>query len=357
MYSIDLSYSIVPSEAAQTGFGNPLIRELEAIESEKSLKMAAQKLGVSYRYFWGQIEFWEEKFGQKLVIREQGRPAQLSPLGTKLLWAEKSVMARYSVQIEKLRTELASAVAAACDPNADIITVAGCYDPWLSKLPAALFSDGIIADLKFSTSREGLVSLHAGEADMAGFNFPRGSGPDSTAAGTFAQLIDPASVGLCRFASRTQGLAVAAGNPLGIEQLSDVIDRSLRYAGRPVGTGTHVLLRDLLGREGLPGDLLDGTKIVETSHRGVALAVASGRADAGLCVADAAQAARIDFVPLAVEDYYLAWRLDRVPASLPRLLKHLRTAQWQMTASAFAGMSGEDCGACVDQKQAFGWWS
>ena len=356
MYSINLSYDIVPAENAQSGFGNPLIRELAAIESEKSLQKAAKKLGVSYRYFWGQIEYWEEKFGQKLVIREQGRPAKLSPLGTKLLWAERSVMARYSVSIEKLRTELGYAVAAACDPNADIVTVAGCFDPWLSRLPPAVFADGIILDLQFSTSREGLVSLAEGKADVAGFNFPRGSGAESTAAKTFAPLLTPANIGMCRFAARTQGLAVAPGNPCNIQSLSDVVCRGLCYAGRAQGTGTHVLLRDLLEKEGLSGESLDNASVIESSHRGVALAVASGRADAGLCVADAAHTAGADFVPLAVEDYYLAWRLDRVPASLNRLLKHLKSDKWRMSGSAFAGFVTDRCGEVVNQKRELGWW-
>lgn len=80
-----------------------LIRQLAAIECGEGLQQAARSLGVSYRYFWGEIEAWEAKFGQKLVIREQGRRARLSPLGAKLLWAERTVMANHAVQIEKMQ--------------------------------------------------------------------------------------------------------------------------------------------------------------------------------------------------------------------------------------------------------------
>ena len=191
-----------------------MIRDLAAIESEKSLQKAAQKTGVSYRYFWGQIEAWEKTVGQKLVVREKGRPAKLSPLGEKLLWAEKSVIARYAVQMEKMRAELNSALAAACDPHADIIRAAGCFDSWLSTLPAHLSPQGVILDLQFSTSVEGLKSLSAGACDIAGFNFPRMSPEEtsaSSAAEAFAPLIDPARTSMCRFSSRMQGLAVAKG--------------------------------------------------------------------------------------------------------------------------------------------------
>jgi putative molybdopterin biosynthesis protein len=139
MYSVEFAYNIVPSDEAGQGLSNLLIRQLAAIESGKGLQQAARSLGVSYRYFWGQIEIWEERFGQKLVIREQGKRARLSPLGQKLLWAERTVMANYAVQMEKMRTELNAAFAAACNPDADIVTIAGCFDPWLATLPAFLF--------------------------------------------------------------------------------------------------------------------------------------------------------------------------------------------------------------------------
>ena len=124
MYSVEFAYNIVPSDEAGQGLSNLLIRQLAAIESGKGLQQAARSLGVSYRYFWGQIEIWEERFGQKLVIREQGKRARLSPLGQKLLWAERTVMANYAVQMEKMRTELNAAFAAACNPDADIVTIA-----------------------------------------------------------------------------------------------------------------------------------------------------------------------------------------------------------------------------------------
>ena len=144
MYSVEFAYNIVPSDEAGQGLSNLLIRQLAAIESGKGLQQAARSLGVSYRYFWGQIEIWEERFGQKLVIREQGKRARLSPLGQKLLWAERTVMANYAVQMEKMRTELNAAFAAACNPDADIVTIAGCFDPWLATLPAFLFPSHLI---------------------------------------------------------------------------------------------------------------------------------------------------------------------------------------------------------------------
>lgn len=355
MYSVEFAYKIVPSGEAEAGLGNPLIRQLAAIECGEGLQQAARSLGVSYRYFWGEIEAWEAKFGQKLVIREQGRRARLSPLGAKLLWAERTVMANHAVQIEKMRTELNAAFAAACDPEADIVRIAGCFDPWLATLPAVLYSSHLIADLQFSTSVAGLQALASHDCDLAGFNYPRGAARGSTAARTFAPLIDPERIALCRFASRTQGLAVANGNPLGITSLGDVAARGLRYAGRNAGTGTEVLLQDLCLEANVDPAGLRRTSS-EASHRAVALAVAAGRADAGLCVENAARQAGADFIPLTLEDYCLAWRRDAVPASLDKILSTLRSDEWRNSAGKFAGVSGASCGLDVDVRAELGWW-
>ena len=352
MFAVDLSYDIVPAEEATPGIRNALIRSLEAIESERSLQGAAKKLGLSYRYFWGRIEHWEGALGQKLVLREQGKPASLTPLGTKLLWAERTVAARYQIQLEKLRTELNSAIAAACDPDARIITVSGCFDPWLARLPEVLFKQGIIADLRFSTSLEGLKLLSEGGCDMTGFNFPRGSTANSAAAAMLAPFVKTGKIAMCRFASRTQGLAVAAGNPLHIYSIAEIVKKGLRYAGRPDGTGTTVLLKDLLAHAGFSQNVFKPSSI-EQSHRAVAVAVSSGRADAGLCVEDAAIGAGASFIPLSVEDYFLAWRHDRMPPMLDRWLQVLQSDDWKKTAENFAGVSSENCGERVDPDTLF----
>lgn len=361
MFSVQLSYDIVSSEESPAektdAYLHPLIRELAAIESEKSLQKAAKRIGVSYRYFWGQIEAWEKKFGQTLVIREQGRPAKLSALGEKLLWAERSVLARHAVELEKVRTELSSALAAASDPSADIITLAGCFDSWLSTLPTRLFPKGVILDLQFSTSVLGLKSLANGECSIAGFNFPRafeGDAGPSSASKTFAPLIDPGRSAMCRFASRMQGLAVAKGNPLEIHSMKDVAGKSLRYVGRGEGTGTTVLLTDLCRKEGVSREEIRQTTRA-ASHNEAATCVAAGQADAGLCVETAARSAGADFVPLAEEDYFLIWRKDAEPAPLEKLLGLLRSPQWRASAFAFPGVSAAHCGELMDPAS-LGWW-
>ena len=53
-----------------------------------------------------------------------------------------------------------------------------------------------------------------------------------------------------------------------------------------------------------PADIA-GYGVEETTHMGVAVAVASGAADVGLGVRSAARALGVDFVPVTTEDYDL----------------------------------------------------
>ncbi|MFU0842851.1 MAG: Transcriptional regulator, LysR family [Burkholderia sp.] len=356
MYRVELSYDLVSEGEPQPGIRNRLVTELEAIRQEQSLQKAAKKLGVSYRYLWGSVEDWEKKFGSRLIIREQGRPARLSPLGERLLWAEHTVKARHSIELAKIKSELTSAFAMAQDPDAAVLRFGGCFDPWIAQLPAALFPEGTVLMLDFTTSLKGLKDMAAGKCDIAGFNFPLGAGKSSAAAASFAGVLNPALHEACRFCLRSQGLAVAPGNPHGIASIGDVVAKNLRYAGRQPGSGTSVLLHDLLVKENLDPAALDSPALTEQSHRAVATAVASGKADAGLCVASAAKASGADFVPLASESYCLAWRKTIDKSLIGRLLGAISKDAWKGTASHIAGVDAWRCGEKLDLKT-LGWWN
>lgn len=324
---VELFYALGQGEGTQgtTTLQNDLIKLLSAIESEKSLNKAAEKLNTSYRYFWGCLLKWEETFGQTLVNRERGKPATLTALGRKLLWAERSVQAKHAVTIAKLVSELNATFSAASDPNAKIVSIAGCYDSFLSSLQDAAFQSGVIADFHFNTGCEGLRELGARECMVAGFNFPENSGRESEAYRMFRPLIDPETMEGCHVCRRSQGLVVAKGNPLGIQTFDDIVEKSLRYAGRSPDTGTYTLQESLL--KAMPctcsQEKLAAVSTIYPSHMAVATAVASGQADAGLCIAQAAQAAGASFIPLVWENYYLAWYKEEAKAVAP-LLEVLR---------------------------------
>jgi putative molybdopterin biosynthesis protein len=156
-----------------------------------------------------------------------------------------------------------------------------------------------------------------------------------------------------------QGLMVAPGNPLGLQSVQDVVRCRARFVNRPEGTGTRVLLGELLQAAGLHASALVGAdEHCEPSHAAVAAAVASGQADVGLGIESAARQQGLDFVPLLREDYHLvclARALDTPP--LQALLGVLRTAQWQQTLNALPGYSAHRSGEVLALNRLLPWWT
>ena len=151
----------------------------------------------------------------------------------------------------------------------------------------------------------GLVALRRGEAHLAG-----------------THLLDPQTgvynlsyvrrylpgqeVALVTLVGREQGWIVPPGNPKGLSSWADAARPDVRLVNRQRGAGTRVLLDYELGRLGIAPERVRGYEQEEYTHLGVAAAVASGTADAGLGIQAAARALRLDFVPLAHEPYELA---------------------------------------------------
>ena len=125
-------------------------------------------------------------------------------------------------------------------------------------------------------------------------------------------MLKPGRHKLIGFASRSQGLIVAAGNPLGIRSLGDLARPALRFVNRGRGTGTRVVLEDLLATAGVASASIPGYDRIEPSHRAVAQSVASGSADAAFGIEAVARARGLDFIELAQESYFLATRVENL---------------------------------------------
>jgi putative molybdopterin biosynthesis protein len=112
-------------------------------------------------------------------------------------------------------------------------------------------------------------------------------------------------VRLVNLVMREQGFIVPKGNPNQIRSVTDLKDRQLRFINRQAGSGTRILFDYKLADAGLtPADII-GYDNDEYTHMSVAVAVLSGRADAGLGIMAAARALDLDFVPIVTESYDL----------------------------------------------------
>lgn len=215
--------------------------------------------------------------------------------------------------------------------------LAGSDDPALDVL--LRHAGGPIARIGTHGSFQGLVALWRGEADGATIHVRHRSGSYNE---PFARALlrDRGGAALIHLWRREQGLLVPAGNPRGIAGPPDL--RGLRLAQRGPGTGTRVLLDRLLSDAGIDPDAVAGPGAA--SHLEVALAVASGLADAGLGIRSAARALDLEFVVVAWEPYELALSVDALGAAAP-LVTALRDPA---VRERIRGLGGYDLAAAGD---------
>ncbi len=358
MQHIELSYAIAPRRSGRAQIGNPLIELLQAVRDQGSISGAARAIGLSYRHVWGELKRWEQVLDRPLLVWGKGQPSRLSEFGDKLLWAERQAQARLAPQIETLHADLGRAFALAFDDGAHVLSLHASHDDALAALRVhAGATARLHLDIHFTGSVDAISALNQGRCTMAGFHTLERPPVGSLAQRTYKPLFKPGLHKLIGFARRRQGLIVAAGNPLGLHSLSDVADQRARYVNRPIGTGTRVLLDELLAQDALAPDTLGGYTRCEPSHAAVAQVVASGQADAGLGLESTARHAGLGFVPLLLERYHLAClrsALDQPATQV--LLELLRSSPWQHELGTLVGYETADSGEVQSLNALLPWW-
>lgn len=109
---------------------------------------------------------------------------------------------------------------------------------------------------------------------------------------------------LIKGVKRIQGLMVQKGNPLKINNISDL--KNCRYINRQRGAGTRILFDYLLKRSDIEPEQISGYTKEAATHLAVAAHIASGTADAGMGIYSAAKAMNLDFIKIGEEDYDFA---------------------------------------------------
>jgi len=343
---------------------NPLIDLLQAVSSQGSISAGARALGLSYRHVWGELKRWENELGNELVVWEKGQSARLTEFGAKLMWAERQAQARLAPQIEALRAELERTYAQAFDDSVHVVTLYASHDEALSTLREYALQQAhaqtqgqLHLDIRFTGSVDAIRALNEGRCVMAGFHTLLDSGARTLTERTYKPLLRPGLHKIIGFAQRTQGLMVARGNPLGLHSLQDVAARQARFANRALGTGTRVVLDELLTRAAVPASSIKGYEHTEPSHAAVANAVAAAQFDVGLGIAAAALGAGLDFVPLAQERYHLVCLKSALtqPGTLA-LLQLLRMPEWQSTMQSIPGYKAVQSGEVLAMRRVLPWW-
>jgi putative molybdopterin biosynthesis protein len=214
--------------------------------------------------------------------------------------------------------------------------VGGSHDPLLqwalseSRVGLAILPEG---------SEQGYRRFLAGEVLAAAIHFHDLDDPRQDANVEIVTkeptLYDAVLIG---FASREQGLLVAAGNPLGLTGIADAVANSARVAFRPDGAGAQQLLLGLLKRDRI--EVSDVSRaLVAPTGPDIAQAIRSGHADCGIATRSVATAAGVEFVPLLTERFDLLIRQrDSYRAPLQGFLGLLRKSKFVERAKELGGL-------------------
>jgi len=153
-------------------------------------------------------------------------------------------------------------------------------------------------------SMGGIMAIKRGEAHFAGSHLldEKTGEYNISFIKRFLRDIPLQLINLCY---RQQGLIVAKGNPENIKGFKDVTDGNLSFINRQNGAGTRLLTdKTLNDLELKPTDII-GYDHEEYTHMSVAAAIANGSVDCGMGILAAANALKLDFVPVAEERYDL----------------------------------------------------
>ncbi len=159
------------------------------------------------------------------------------------------------------------------------------------------------------------------------------------------------SVVVVNLVMREQGLILPAGNPMGIGSIEDLTEKKARFINRQPGSGTRILMDYKLKQAGIPAHMIEGYENEEYTHMSVAVAVMSGRADAGMGILAAARALSLDFLPVITEEYDLVIprRFYETPA-VQALLETIDTAGFKDRVTAMGGYDTRQTGQVMYRK-------
>jgi molybdate-binding protein len=184
------------------------------------------------------------------------------------------------------------------------------------------------------SSRAALGLLEAGVVHAAGVHLAKAGDPEGNAPAV-REAIGPGFT-LLRAARWEEGIAVSPAFKMAT--VREALGFGVRWVGREAGSGARQCLDEVLGGRRPPAR-------AASDHRGVAEAIRSGWADAGVCLRLTAEEAGLDFLGVREEAYDLcfpaAWSGDpRIKA----LVAAVRSPSYRRSLGELPGYAGPDSG-------------
>lgn len=143
---------------------------------------------------------------------------------------------------------------------------------------------------------------------------------------------------------RRQGIFLAQGNPKNIQEIKDLVGKSM--INRQRGAGTRVLFDHLLEKEGVLAEDIPGYEKEATTHLAVALAVSQGDVDFGIGIEAAARTMGCDFIYLTEEAYELiAYKESLDLPEVGELIALLKSEAFRSRVKELGGYTTEMSGS------------
>jgi molybdate transport repressor ModE-like protein len=319
---------------------------ISAIHEQGKLTLAAKQVGISYRHSWNILQHWAGFFGCKLVYLHKGRGAVLSPLGEKLLWAQQRLIARLEPQLKSFASEINLEIQRSLEGVKPLLNVYASFGYAVELLPN--FADNYQLNLQYKEVEEALVALNKGQCDVAGFHLPVEL-RNAKYLTTYLRHLRPRAHKIIRFITRRMGLMVKASNPMNIATLQDLLEGPVRFINREPSSGSRYLFDELLVREDIPVESINGYDDVEYTHSAIAAYVAAGMADVGFGVEAAAKKFSLHFIPITTEHYLFVCNNKTLrQESMQRFLADITSAAFTTQVESLAGYSPDQCGEVVN---------
>jgi putative molybdopterin biosynthesis protein len=201
---------------------------------------------------------------------------------------------------------------------ADLVLV-GSHCVGLDLIASELSRQGLVVKVLVVGSQGGLAAARRGECDAAPLHLL------DPASGRYNEPFLDDSLRLLPGYTRVQGVVTRSDEARDAEAL--VADPALRMVNRNRGSGTRVLIDELLGERRPPGFAYEAR-----SHFAVAAAVAQKRADWGVTIETVAREAGLRFRPLRPEHYDFAVPAARWERPAVRALRQVLEADHPVRA-------------------------
>lgn len=192
---------------------------------------------------------------------------------------------------------------------ADLVAI-GSHCAGLDTIASALMAEGFVVKVMAVGSQGGLAAAQRGECDLAPIHLldPKSQIYNTPFLGSGVKLLPGYT--------RMQGVVTHRDEKRDLEAL--LADPGLRMVNRNRGSGTRILIDEILGDRRPPGYAYE-----PRSHYAVAAAVAQRRADWGVTIETIAKQAGLRFRPLRAEHYDFAIPNDRWERPAVQALRRL----------------------------------